>query len=125
MDEERIRILQMLKDGKISIDESLELLEALDAGEPKEPVQPKAKWMRIRVTELGKEKPKVLLNLPISIVDWALKTGGKIANLSGADLNGMGVNLEDLRVALVSGMRGKILDVEDESERTHVEIEIE
>jgi len=125
MDQERIRILQLLKEGKISVDESLKLLEALEAGEPREVPQTKPRWMRIRITELGKDKPKVMLNLPIALVDWALKTGGKIANLSGTDLNGMGVNLDELRFALTQGMRGKIVDVVDEEEKTQVEIEVE
>lgn len=124
MDEEKTRILQMLRDGKISVDEALKLLEALEPPRPSEEVpQTRPKWLRVRVTEANKEKPKVMLNLPIGIVDWALKVGNKFIGMGAVDLNG--VDLEELRRAITTGMRGKILDVTDEDSNEHVEIEIE
>ena len=127
MEEERTRVLEMLRDGKISVDEALKLLDAVasthepTAEAPKE----KAKWLRLRVTELGKEKPKVSMNVPVGILDWALKTGNKFAGLGGVDLDGMGINLNELRASLLEGTKGKIVDVVDEEEGHHVEITIE
>ena len=129
MQEERMRILQMLKEGKITVDESLKLLEALEpeaAGEPEPAVQTRAKWLRIRITERGKDKPKVMVTLPVGLVDWALRTGSKFASLGGADLGEMGIDLNQLRAALVyGGMKGKIIDVMDDEEGQRVEIELE
>lgn len=128
MEEERIRILQMLRDEKISVDEGLKLLEALEpaAGEfePESP-QARAKWLRIRITERGKDKPKVMVNLPMGLVDWALKTGSKFASLGGVDIDEMGVDLNQLRVALVQGGKGKIVDVADDDEGQRIEIVME
>lgn len=128
MDEERIRILQMLKEEKISVDEALKLLEGLEVPAEEVPVDMpagRAKWLRIRVTDLGKDKPKVMVNLPARLVDWALKAGNKFAAIGGVDMDGMGVDLNELRAALLHGIRGKIVDVIDEDEKVHVEVLIE
>lgn len=125
--EERVRILNMVKGGKITPEEGMKLLEALETstGEDVEAPQGKAKWLRIRVTDMKTNRPKVSVNLPIGIVDWALRTGSRVAAFGGADLNGMGVNLEELRAAINFGLKGKIIDVTDEEEGHHVEIVVE
>lgn len=127
MEEERLRILQMLKDGKITVDEGVKLLEALDPGAGgSEPVdQPRAKWLKIRVTERGKEKPNVAVNLPLGLVDWALRVGNRFVSLGGTDMNDMGIDLDQLRAALLHGGRGKIIDVVDEDDGDHIEIILE
>ena len=58
-------------------------------------------------------------------MDWALRTGTKVASVGGVDLNGMGVNLEELRSAINYGLKGKIIDGVDEEDQTHVEIIVE
>ncbi|HHY68675.1 MAG TPA: hypothetical protein PLB36_01990 [Bacillota bacterium] len=128
MDEERIRVLQMLKEDKITAEEALSLLEAMEAStevsESDVPQTP-ARWLKIRVTDLGANKPKVMVNLPMKLVNWALKTGSKFSSVSGVDLDEMGVDLNDLSEALSYGFRGKLIDVIDEDEGQHVEIVIE
>jgi hypothetical protein len=128
LDEERIRILSMVKEGKITVEEATKLLEALESSmvEDEElPPQGKAKWLRIRVSDVKTNKPKVSVNLPIGIVDWALRTGSRVAAFGGADLNGMGINLEELRAAINFGLRGRIIDVTDDEQSQHVEIVVE
>ena len=128
MDEERIRILSMVKEGKITVEEATKLLEALESSAVEDeelPPQGKAKWLRIRVSDVKTNKPKVSVNLPIGIVDWALRTGSRVAAFGGADLNGMGINLEELRAAINFGLRGRIIDVTDDEQSQHVEIVVE
>lgn len=128
MDEERLRVLQMLKQGKITAEEAVGLLEAMDlptdVAESDVPQTP-AKWLRIRVTDLGSNKPKVMVNLPMKLVNWALKTGNKFSSVGGVDIDDMGVDLNELSEALSYGFRGKLIDVVDEDEGQHVEIVIE
>lgn len=126
MEEEKVRVLNLVKEGKISVEEAMKVIEALGApeSEPDLP-QSKAKWFRVRVTDLKTNRPKVSVNLPIGLVDWALRTGTKVASVGGVDLNGMGVNLEELRTALNYGLKGKIVDVVDEEDQAHVEIVVE
>jgi hypothetical protein len=128
MEEERVRILGMVKEGKITPEEGIKLLEALETStEDQADLAPsgKAKWFRVRVTDVKTNKPKVTVNLPIGLVDWALRTGSRVAAFGGADLNGMGINLEELRAAINFGVRGKIIDVTDEDGGEHVEIIVE
>lgn len=129
LDDEKIRILNMVKEGKLTVEDATKLLEALDAGSADEAEasqgQGKAKWLRIRITDSKTNRPKVALNLPIGIVDWALRTGSRVAAFGGADLGGMGINLEELRAAINFGLKGRIVDVTDEEESQHVEIIVE
>ncbi|HHY75416.1 MAG TPA: hypothetical protein GX500_01375 [Firmicutes bacterium] len=126
MEEERIRILNMVKEGTLTVEEATKLLEALEApAEDADVPETKAKWLRVRVTDLKTNRVKVSVNLPIGLVDWALRAGTKFASLGGVELNGMGVNLEELRSAINYGMRGKIIDVVDEEEQVHVEVIVE
>ncbi|HHY44830.1 MAG TPA: hypothetical protein GX512_03875 [Firmicutes bacterium] len=127
MEEEKIRILNMVKEGTITVEEATKLLEALEtpAEEPEISETTKAKWLRVRITDLKTNRIKVSVNLPIGLVDWALRTGTKLASFGGVDLNGMGVNLEELRSAIHYGLKGKIIDVVDEEEQTHIEILVE
>lgn len=128
MEEERVRILAMVKEGKITPEEGIKLLEALEVStedQAMESAQGKAKWFRVRITDTRTNKLKVTVNLPISLVDWGLRTGAKVASFGGADLNGMGINVEELRAAINFGFRGKIVDVTDEESGDHVEVTVE
>lgn len=128
MEDDKLKILNMVKEGKITVDEALKLIEALDDAEEAEAgelPQTRARWLRIRVVDLAKNQPKVVVNLPMGLVDWALRAGGKIAAIGGADLASMGINLDELRNAISYGIKGKIVDVVDEESKEHVEIVIE
>ena len=89
MNEERKMILQMLRDGEISVDEAERLIEAVSDGRSDtESVKPAAaltgpapKRIFIHVTENG--RAKVNVKIPFSLVRTALKLG-KTAGLIGA-----------------------------------------
>lgn len=129
VDDESIRILTMVREGKLTVDEAAKLLEALEATSTEDADFPqgqgKAKWFRVRVTDTRTNRPKVSVNLPIGIVDWALRTGSRVAAIGGADLGGMGINLEEMRAAINCGLKGRIVDATDEAEKQHVEIFVE
>ncbi len=127
MEDERFEILKMVQEGKITAEEGVKLLEALEPDIDEGPVSPaaRARWMRVRVTDTATGKPKVAVNLPLGILNWALRVGSKFASIGGVDLNGMGVNLEELGAALTQGFTGKFVDVVDEASGEHVEVIIE
>ncbi|MDR1069525.1 MAG: hypothetical protein LBL37_01890 [Gracilibacteraceae bacterium] len=79
MQEERIMILQMLKDGNITVEEAAKLLEAVPAGAEK-PVIPAPKQVRIHIME--KENTKVNVTVPFSLVRAGLKLGQSIGGFS-------------------------------------------
>jgi hypothetical protein len=73
----------------------------------------------VRVTEPNKDKASVNVNLPLNMVNVGLKMGARfIPEFEGLDL-------EELGEALRLGLTGKIVDVVDEEDGSHVEVYIE
>jgi hypothetical protein len=121
---ERLQILQMIEEGKITPEQGANLLAALDAprGEDRSPTPAKSggpNWFRVRVTDLVTGKAKATVNIPLGLMDWGLKIGAQFAP-EVSD-----VNLTQLGEALRSGVEGKIIDVVDEEDGEHVEIFVE
>ncbi|HOJ78548.1 MAG TPA: hypothetical protein PLZ08_10790 [Bacillota bacterium] len=80
MSEERLKILQMIEEKKITATEGFELLSALSEGAEKvnsQSVTPSGqRFLRVRVT--GDKVKKINVNLPLSLV----KVASKFASLS-------------------------------------------
>jgi hypothetical protein len=119
--EERMKILKMVEDGKISAEDAAQLLKALSKQERRRtpPSESDARWLRVRITDLDSNRASVNVNLPINMVNVGLKMGARfIPEFEGLDL-------EELAEALRQGLTGKIVDVVDEEDRQHVEVYIE
>ncbi len=119
--EERMRILKMIEDGKITAEEGARLLAALsEKGETRRrTLGGTARWLRIRVTDTKSGKPKASIQLPLSLVDAGLKIGAHFApEVAGLDM-------EAIMEALRNDVSGKIIDVVDEEDGERVEISIE
>ncbi len=114
MREEKMMILSMLEEGKITKEEAINLLETLEENTEKNNAKnSKAKWIRIRVFD-SEENTKVNVNLPISLLD----AGMKIANKFSPDLKAFGLGEEDLKEIIEeirNGAEGKIIDGEEEN----------
>ena len=121
--EERMQILKMIEAGTISAEEGAKLLAALDEGSSKreriESLGGKARWMRIRVTDLKTGNAKVNVNLPMGLVNVGLKMGARFA----PDLEN--VDLDEIIASIKEGAQGKIVEVEDEEGDERVEIYVE
>ena len=126
--EERMKILKMIEEGKISAEEGAKLLGALrdtrrGPGVPTPPRPPgapgAARWLRIRVTDTTTGRSKASVQIPLALVDAGMKIGAHFApEVEGVDMR----NVMD---AVRSGMLGKIIDVTDEEDGEHVEIFVE
>ncbi len=124
--DERMLVLRMIEDGKVSAAEGAKLLTSIGQEpqpRPKTMVTQKksggAQWFRVRVSDSRTGKMKALVNLPIGLMDWGLKVGSQFApEMEGLDLN-------ELSEILRSGADGKIVEVIDEEDGEHVEIFIE
>lgn len=119
--EERMKILKMVEDGKISAEEAAQLLKALNKQERRRTpaAEGDARWLRVRITDLDSDRASVNVNLPINMVNVGLKMGARfIPEFEGLDL-------EELADALRQGLTGKIVDVVDEEDKQHVEVYIE
>ncbi|MBU5439333.1 hypothetical protein KQI42_15015 [Tissierella sp. MSJ-40] len=121
--EEKIQILNMVQEGKVSPEEGITLLEALENN--KEEINESnssAKWLKIRVFDPD-EDTKVNVTLPITLINLGVKLAGKFspefkeAGLSEKDMN-------EIFDAIKGGATGKIVDVDSKNgERVEIVIE--
>ena len=107
--EERLKILEMIREGKISAEEGARLLQALQTGAKKATGGRDPRWLRIRVTDTKTGQTKVKVNVGI-------KMGARFAP-SGANFN-----YDEVMSAIKNGAMGKIVDLEDQTEGERVEI---
>jgi hypothetical protein len=122
--EERMKILKMIQEGKITAEEGAKLINALKESR-KGPDRSsgasgrRSSWLRIRVTDVLTGRAKVNVNLPLGLMDAGLRIGAQYApQLEGIDV-------ENLISQARAGAPGKIIDVIDEEDGEHVEIFIE
>ncbi len=140
--EERLKILKMVQEGKITPEDAAQLLEAINAGStanaekarraagpgaagfpfgPEGPQVPgrKPRFLRVRVTDTDSGRPRVNVRLPVSMVSVGLKMGSKFApQVEGLDA-------DQLMQIIESGETGQIVDVFDEEDGEHVEVFLE
>jgi hypothetical protein len=127
--EERMRILMMIQEGKISAAEGARLIEALDEiSEPTTPTPPvpgsvsvgkKPRYLRVLVTDTDTGKARVNVRLPISLINSGLRMGAKFA----PEIEGL--EMDDLNAWMNSGEVGQIVDIFDEEDGEHVEVFLE
>ncbi len=121
--EEKMQILKMIEEGKITSDEGMELMDALGKQENNITGKGPAKWLKVRVMD-EKDNVKVKVNIPLRLVDIGLKLGTAFS----PELKEAGLSQEDIQEileAVKNGEEGKIVDVEDEESKTKVEVFVE
>jgi hypothetical protein len=123
MEQETQKILEMLRDGKITSEEAERLLEALDAAEAATPRRGKPRLLRINVTDMRTGRNTVNIGLPFGLVEVASRMGLSLGVKSAPEL--ANVNFDEIIDAIRSGVEGKILDIEDENDRQHVTISVD
>ncbi|MCZ7543811.1 MAG: hypothetical protein M5R40_09855 [Anaerolineae bacterium] len=108
--EERKRILQMIAEGKVSVDEGALLLQALQSGNADAKPGAEKRWLRVRITDLDSGDVKVSVNIPLSLAQVALKMGARfvpeVAN----------VNVQEIMTRIRDGEAGRIVDAVDEED---------
>ncbi len=129
--EERVKILKMVQDGKLSAEQAAELLQVLEdkpsappvPGLPPQPPFPPAsgrgRWFRVRVTDTNTGKVRVNVRMPVGMLSAGMKMGMRFS----PEIEG--INPEELIEAIRSGEMGQIVDVMDEEDGEHVEVFIE
>ena len=133
MSTSRTEILELLAKGKITADEAAELLSKAAAPEtptavkaPAAPPSPKAmksgnkpSWLHVRVKDLESGKNKVSVNVPLGMVKFGLKIGGRFTpELNGIDWDEINGMMEEMETGL-------LVDVEDEEGGEHVQVFID
>lgn len=121
MNEEKLRILKLLEEKKISSAEAMELLEALGKGGPA-PGEGKGRVLRIRVYEDGGTEPKVNVNVPLA---WAKFMAPFIEGKIKAKLSDKGytIDLNKIQEAIEAHEPMRIVDVQDGGDKVEIYIE--
>lgn len=119
--EERMKILKMVQERRITAEEGAKLIAALGKAEQRQQAsaEGESRWLRVRITDLESGKPSVNVNLPMSLVNVGLKMGARFI----PDMEG--IQVDELAEALRQGLTGKIMDVVDEAEGQRVEVYVE
>src|ERR671935_2000885 len=122
-DNERLRILELLEQHKITASEAAELLAALgtrgrDArrrgernrwlAEELGPPSDRARWFRVRVTDQRTGRLRTNVSVPIGMVGFGLGFARRFRNIPGVGA------VDDLFEAVRAGRRGTIFDVANE-----------
>jgi hypothetical protein len=127
--EERMRILMMIQEGKISAAEGARLIEALDELSEPTPAPPpapsgvaagrKPRYMHVLITDTDTGKTRVNVRLPVSLINSGIRMGARFA----PEIEGL--SMEDLNAWLNSGEIGQIVDVFDGEDGEHIEVFLE
>jgi hypothetical protein len=122
--EERMQILKMIEEGKISAGEGAELLRALDQDSNSKTPPPlkgasPPRWFRVRITDMNSGRHKVNVNIPMGLVNVGMKMGARFT----PEIEG--IDIDQLVEVIRSGAQGKVVDVVDHEEGERVEIFVE
>jgi DUF4097 and DUF4098 domain-containing protein YvlB len=119
MNEERMQVLKMIEEGKITADEAARLLDALEPSEESER-SGEAKKMRIRVTDRETQQHKVNLSIPLGLAKIAMKF---IPPKTKRKLADEGVDVDSVMNQVLTENIGKIVDIETEDELVQIYVE--
>ena len=129
MSEEKLRVLRMLQEGKITADEAARLLAALGTpGKEEAPggtgattARGRTPWLRIKVSNRETGRTMVNVNLPLSLLSVGLGIAKRFAHIPELEK----IDLDEILAAVREGSPAKIIEVEDEDDEERVEISIE
>ncbi|MBS3737304.1 MAG: hypothetical protein V5A87_08370 [Candidatus Bipolaricaulota bacterium] len=125
MSEERKKVLKMLDEGKIDVEEANELLSSLEEteqgrGEPENESKTvdKASFLKILVIEDGKEE--VNITLPTGLVKFLENL---VPEKARAKLTEKGIDLGNVIDKIEKGsFDGKLVDIEDGNSRIEIKL---
>jgi 2-methylcitrate dehydratase PrpD len=122
--EEKKQILEMLTSGKITQEQAMELLNALDMTEEETVKAPtgEKKFLRVRVDDKA-GGDKVNVNIPLGLVKVGLKLASKYAD--DEDLKALEkIDFDEVLEMIEQGAEGKLVEVETkEGEKVEVYVE--
>uniref|UniRef100_A0A7C4TCH8 YvlB/LiaX N-terminal domain-containing protein n=1 Tax=candidate division WOR-3 bacterium TaxID=2052148 RepID=A0A7C4TCH8_UNCW3 len=132
MSEERMKILKMVAEGKITPEEADRLLGALKESSEK------ARFFRVRVSDKTTNRTKVKVDIPIGVLKFVSKLGTVFKGLipeKGFKMNikGKEIYLDEMTPEMLDAILNEIteggkftlVEVDDEDENQHVEVFIE
>ena len=123
MSEEKRIILEMLKEGKISVEEAEQLLEKANPSESfdetKRIKKPNSKkFLRVRVIE--EDKVKANVNIPIALAEVGLNLIPK----SKLKVDGKQINMDQILKLIEEGTEGELVNIDAEDDGKNYKVNI-
>ena len=122
MNEEKRIILEMLKKGKITVEEAEQLLEKANPGESfniTSKNKPNSKkFLRVRVTE--EEKIIANVNIPIALAEVGLNLIPK----EKLKVDGKQINMDQILKLIEEGTEGELVNIDAEDEGKNYKVNI-
>lgn len=121
MREEKLQVLKMIEEGKITAEEGVKLLAAVETEEKKESTDNNnnVKYLMIKVEDLNSGRKKANIKIPFFLVNFGLKFIPKEAK---------GITQEEINQLIQMakmGKTGEVLEVMDEEDSVRVKIWLE
>ena len=128
--EERMKILNLVEQGKVTPEEGVRLIQALERAQSAQvsttrsasraaPSTPAPRWLRIRVTDTLHGKVRVNIRLPVTVLNTGMKLGARFSPELGQ------TEIDLIQTAIRSGTTGTVVDVVDDDDHEHVEVFLE
>lgn len=116
MSDERLQILKMVREGKVSPEEAAKLLEAVEQPVVKERGQGKPRHLRLEYTEGSKRSS---FSVGVGLVNWALRL---LPGSFTMDVDGIvrKIDRQQILDAIAHGATGKILEAEEGKDRLEI-----
>jgi len=118
--EDRLVILKLIEEGRISADEGARLLKALGGdSRPSEPPAPPVlggRHLRVTVTDTATGQLRVNVRLPLGLADTLMRLGTRFVPSERL------ADLDDVVEAVRTGATGQVLDVLDADAGNRVEV---
>jgi len=107
------QILEMVKEGTLSVEEGLKLLSAMETKQPVNEVRPSVSNARrmIKILINSKDGDDVKVNIPLALVKVGLDIGSKM-NVNGKQLDLKGVDLDSIMQMIDEGASGELVNVQ-------------
>jgi hypothetical protein len=118
--QERIKILDMIREGKIKAEEGARLLQALHGATERTNIKTREpRWVRVQVTDMRTGKAKVNVNMPMGLVNVGIKLGARFIPSEGE------AQFAQAMEAIRSGQTGKVFEYTHIEDAEHIEVWVE
>src|SRR5690625_4468454 len=125
MNEEMIKVLRMVEEGKIGADEGSQLIQLIKDDTSKSGSEGNYSEKSVRIKVLAEDVTKVNLTIPLKLIQVLLKIGkGITASIPEAGKYLTDVDFDVITEAIEQQIEGNIIDLEtEEGDRVLISIE--
>ena len=122
---ERLRILQWVEDGKVSPEEGIRLIQALEEGDaqtrlpPHGPSREPSRWLRVQITHTTSGKVRLNVRLPVTVLNTGMKISARFSDEIGQ------IEMGKIFDAIEGGVTGQVIDVFAEQGEKRVQVFLE